>query len=810
MLRLRAFGSAAVERDAARLEGLSGQRKAVALLTLLAVAGEPGLSRDRVVATLWPESDETRARGALKQLVHAVRQQLGVPEVLVGTADLRLNPECIGSDVADFDAALRAGDAERAVALYAGPLLDGFHLRDAAEFERWADVERAEYARRYDRALETLADAATASGDHVGAVQRWSRLAASAPLDARVAVRLMTALANAGDQAAALRHGRTYETLVRGELGAPADPSVGAAMVSLSAVPLAGERAAPVEDAPAARARQGPAVSVPPSRSPEPNPKVAASAEPTLAPESAPPAPMPRPTVGGTGQDRRRAWALPAAAVAGALTVAVLGGYVGRKGAAAAASASARQRAATPVLRTAARPSVGVLPFANTSGDPADEPFSDGLTDELIGALGRVPGLKVSGRTSAFALKGKGLGVRAVADTLRVGAVLEGSVRRAGDRLRVTAQLVNAADDSVLWAETYDRAPTDIFAVQEDIAQAIVGALQVKLGGPGRPLVRQGTADSAAYELYLKGRYFSSRPTGATLRRAVGYFEQAIARDSAYPAPYAGLADARALLVLFAGSSPREELPRARVAAAKALALDSTLAEAHAALAHVLFAFDWNWPAAGREYERAIALDPGYATGRQRYGIYLLDQGRFDEAAAALTEALAIDPLSAPITMTLGRVEVSARRPGRAVPRLLAALELNPELSFAHQQLGHAYLQQGMVDPALAAFRRAALLSGPGDSAQLAYAYALSHRRAEAEAIVRQLLASGARRYVPPFGVAMAYVGLGDSDAAFRWLERGYEERAAYMDMLNVTPAFDPLRADPRFGRLLRRMRLRP
>ena len=784
MFRLVAFGNAALERDGKRLDGLSGQRKAIALLALLAVAGERGLSRDRLMATLWPESDETRARGALKQLVHAIRQQIGAPELLVGAADVRLNAECIRSDVDEFETALRVGDTERAISLYAGPFLDGFHLRDAAEFDRWAEGERTGYARRFAEALETLARTATATGDHVGAVKLWGRLAANAPLDARIAMQLMSSLADAGDQAAALRHGHTYEALVRDELDSPPDPGIAARMATLRAAP----------------APYGPL------STPDAPVRATMPLVPSASAEFAADVPPVVPPVDGSSVrsgDRRRRTVLFSVA---ALVILVSGGaYLLRRSR---TDHGREHSAATSARVPVAQPSVGVLPFSNTSGHPEDEHFSDGLTDELIGALGKVNGLKVAGRTSAFALKGRRLGIRAVADTLHVGAVLEGSVRRAGDRLRVSAQLVASANDSVLWAETYDRKLVDIFAVQEEIAQAIVHALRVKLGGSTAPLVSRRTMDPAAYELYLKGRYFSSRPSREGLDRAISYFEQAITRDSTYSSPYAGLADAHILRVLFAGRSPRDELPRARAAAAKALALDGTLGEARAALAHVLFAFDWDWSAAGREYVRAIALDPGSATVRQRYGIFLLDQRRFDDAVVQLIEARRIDPLSATVTMTLGRVYVSRLRPDQAVPLLHAALELNPTLAFAHQQLGHAYLQQRKNDAAILAFQRAAELSGSGDSAQLAYAYAVSNRRKEARVILERLLASSSSRYLPPFAIAMAFAGLGETDPALTWLERGYEERAAYMDMLDVAPAFEPLHADPRYGALLRRMRL--
>ncbi|CAA9329077.1 MAG: Adenylate cyclase, partial [uncultured Gemmatimonadaceae bacterium] len=453
--------------------------------------------------------------------------------------------------------------------------------------------------------------------------------------------------------------------------------------------------------------------------------------------------------------------------------------------------------------------SVAVLPFANVSGDPANEPFADGLTDELIGALGRVAALKVAPRTSTFALKGKGLGVRTVAESLGVATALEGSVRRAGDRLRITVALVSAAENRVLWSETYDRQLEDVFAIQQDIARSVVGALQVTLAASpaGRP-APPATADLAAYELFLKGQFFRNQQTGDALRRATGFFEQAIARDPGYARAHAGLADARTLLALFGDRPPRAEFPQARAAATTALRLDSTLAEAHGVLAHIAMVYDWDWAAADRGFERAIALDPTWTTARVWRAISLLNRRRFDEAVAVLEQARAADPLSAPVQLTLGRLYVSARQPDRAIPYLRGALELNPRLSLAHQQLGHAHLQQGVPTEARAAFERAAALGSVRDSAQLAYAYAVTGRRGDAESIVRTLLASAERRYLPPFGLAVAYVGLGDTDAAFRWLDRGHAERAAYMDGVAITPALAPLHADPRWGGLLGRLGL--
>ncbi len=374
----------------------------------------------------------------------------------------------------------------------------------------------------------------------------------------------------------------------------------------------------------------------------------------------------------------------------------------------------------------------------------------------------------------------------------------------------MTAELVSATDGGVLWSEGYDREMKDVFAVQEEIAQAIVKSLQVKLGASGGPLVRRSTTDIAAYELYLKGRYFVSRVTPDDLRRAIGYFEQAIARDSSYAQAYAGLADAYLLIAIFSGAPPQEPLMRVKAAAAKAIAQDSTLAEAHAALATVLFAFDWDWPGAGREFARALALDPGYAYAHHRYGLWLMYQGRLDEAETSLNRARSLDPLTPSIGIALGRLYLARRRPEQAIQFMRAALELSPFLPLAHEQIGHAYLLQGKRVEALAAFKRAATLSLPRDSAQLAYALAVTGERDEAKRVIRDLLDSSKRRQLPAMDMAMAYGGLGDPDAAFRWLEQGYAERASLMHTLKIAPGFDSLRTDPRWATLLRKIGLEP
>ncbi len=784
MFRLRTFGGLTLERDGEPYSGPGTQRRRLALLALLAAAESP-ISRERLTSYLWPESDPERARHSLDDALSALRREIGSDDLFLGVASVRLNHDVLASDLADQAAALSAGDTERAAALYGGPFLDGFFVPDAGDFERWVEAERSRRAHAHASTLERLAGAARMRGD-VEAAVRWrhARVAAD-PLDTAATLDLMSALEMAGNLPEALRVARVHEALVQGEFDSAPGPELAAAVDSLRS--QLARRPAELQRAAAA----------------EP-PDSGFSAVTIVAQPSSE---LPRTTAPTAAEmPTHRQWPATRIAVAGLLLLAALGVYATwrRPTTPDAAEASVRLHAAAP------RTSVAVLPFTNIGGDPADEPFSDGLTDDLIGALSKVPGVRVTGRTSAFALKGHGLNLRAIGDTLSVGAVLEGSVRQVGDRLRITAQLVSVSDNIVIWAETYDRQRRDVFAVQSEIARAIAGAVRPSVAGPTETVVPIQTRDLASYELYLKGRYFRDRRTPDDLRRAVSYFEQAVARDPTYAQAYAGLADARVLLVILGDSPPEEELPRARAAAAQAIRLDSTLAEAHAALGNIREAFDWDTRGADRELERAVALDPGYATAHLYRGIHLLNRGRFDEAVAQFAQARTLDPLSAPVHMQLGRAYVSARRPEQAIPALRAAVELNPEFTAAYLQLGDAYLQRGDPGAALAAFRRAAALNGGRDSAQIAYALAVTGRRDEAERLLSALLTASRLRYLPPIPVAKAYAALGDADAAFRWLERGYEERAAQMRTINVTPAFDALHADRRWALLLRRIDVEP
>jgi serine/threonine-protein kinase len=324
---------------------------------------------------------------------------------------------------------------------------------------------------------------------------------------------------------------------------------------------------------------------------------------------------------------------------------------------------------------------------------------------------------------------------------------------------------------------------------------------------PDRPAERS-TEDRKAYELYLKGRYLANTRQREGLVRAVSYFEEAVTRDSAYALAYSGMADAWAFLGIFGHVPPRDAFPKARAAAERAIALDSRLVEGHATLAHLLFAYEWNWQAAESAFERAIALDPRYPTLRMYYASFLHSVGRPEEALAQLAVASEIDPLT-PTGVLSGRIYVDTRRPDAAIRVLQEAIELDPRHDLAHQLLAHAYLQKGRPDEAIASMRRAATLSGARDLAQLAYVYARTGDTAEARRVLAGLLEGGEPLDLLGFHLAMAYAALGDSDRAFRWLEAAYAQHASFMNLLAVSTGFESLHSDPRFDHMLRRMGLR-
>ena len=455
--------------------------------------------------------------------------------------------------------------------------------------------------------------------------------------------------------------------------------------------------------------------------------------------------------------------------------------------------------------------SVAVLPFVNVTGDPETEYLSDGITDELIDALAKVNGLQVASRTSVFALKGKPQDVRAIGAMLGATEILEGTVRQAGDRLRITAQLACADDGRLLWSQRYDRTLKDVFAVQDEIARTIANTLRAtSFADLSDPLVQRRTTSVKAYGLYLRGRHAWNQRTQGAIGEAVRYFEAAIAEDPGYAPAYTGLADAYSLQIDYRNTAVTDGFVRAKAYARQAIALDDGLAEAYASLAWSTFIYDWDWEQAGREFRRAIDLDPQYATAHQWYTFLLISQGRLDEALVEAHTALELDPGSVSVRRSLAWGYLYARRYERAVHHLERAIALDPTAEESYRVLGFVLALQGDYAEGERVLREGLEVGGNClyTSSTLGYLLGRAGRHDEARAVLAALEASAVHEYVSPVAFATVLIGLGEYQRALDWAERAWQERRGWLAYLTVNPMLDPLRDEPRFQALVKRMRL--
>ncbi len=453
--------------------------------------------------------------------------------------------------------------------------------------------------------------------------------------------------------------------------------------------------------------------------------------------------------------------------------------------------------------------SVAVLPFVNMSADAENEFFCDGLAEELLNALAKIDELKVAARTSAFSFKGKNRNVSEIGDALHVKTVLEGSVRKSGNRLRITAQLVNASDGYHLWSERYDREMKDIFDVQDEITLAVVEALKVKLFGEEQAaILKRHTTNAEAHEFYLRGLSYFGRFTPEGFQKAIESFKRAIAIDAGYASAHAGLADAYTEMSFFS-FAPSEWMPKAREAAMRAVELDDALGEAHNSLAIIKVYYDWDYTGAEREYRRALDLDPGSVRIHMWYGWYLGLMGRFDEGLKQLQHAWELDPLSDPINLGIGIIFHWSRQPERAIEQFRKMLELNPNYPVAYSFLAEAYEQKGDFVSAIATVKRLQQAANdPLTLSTVGYVYAKSGDHAKALQILNELEKRSNQEYVTALHFAQIYAGLGDNEQALAWLDKACTERSVWMTFVRVDPKFDPLRDDPRFKDLLKRMNL--
>lgn len=456
-------------------------------------------------------------------------------------------------------------------------------------------------------------------------------------------------------------------------------------------------------------------------------------------------------------------------------------------------------------------PSIAVLPFTNLSADKEQEYFCDGMAEEIINALTHVESLRVVARTSAFSFRGKEVDIREIGRKLNVGTLLEGSVQKAGNRLRISAQLINVADGYHLWSEKYDRNMEDVFAIQDEISLAIVDKLKVKLlGAEKAKLIKRYTGDPEAYNFYLKGRYFYNKRTEEDMKRSIEYFERALEKDPKFALPYAGLAETYATFGFYHWWPYEEARSKAKEFALKGLEVDDSVGETHGAYANYILWYEWQWAEAEKEYKKAIQLSPSDVEARHMYAHLLESSGRFDEAIAEMGKALELEPLSTNLNHCMAQIHFFAGNYDEAIDLLQKTIEMDPGFPLQYFWLGRVYLQKGELQKALEMFERGADFPTIGTMVLggLGLAYAVAGRRDEAQGMLEQINNLSKERYVEPYYIAYIYMGLGNTEKVFDLFEQGFEEGDMHLFYLPIDPIFDELHEDPRFKALMKKMGL--
>jgi TolB-like protein/DNA-binding winged helix-turn-helix (wHTH) protein/Tfp pilus assembly protein PilF len=455
--------------------------------------------------------------------------------------------------------------------------------------------------------------------------------------------------------------------------------------------------------------------------------------------------------------------------------------------------------------------SLVVLPLENLSGDKEQDYFADGMTDDLIANLAKIHSLRVISRSTAMAYKGTHKPLPQIATELNVDAVVEGTVMRVGNRVRITAELVQVSTDQHLWADTYESPIGDVLALQNRVSSAIVDQIRINLTKEDKErLAQKPSVSPEAYEDYLKGRYYWNKRSGDGFEKAIGYFEEATRRDPQYALAYAGLADCYGIIgaTIYGRLPASEAAPKAKAAAIRALEIDPSLAAAETSLATAKFNYDWDWAGAAEGFKKAMQLDPSYSTAYQRYSLYLSAMGKFDDSFEQIRKARELEPLSISINTSLGWRLYLAREYDRSIAQLRDTLEMDPAYEWAHLILGQAFEQKGQFSLAIEELQKAVDLShsSPLTLSALAHAEALSGNHAMAIKLLAELEARSKKQYVSPYYVAIVYLGLGKNDVAMNWLEKAYTDRSNGLVFLKVEPELDPVRTNPRFVTLQNRL----
>lgn len=756
------------DSEGRELRPILAQPKRFALLVYLALAPPARFRRrDTLVALFWPELDQEHARGALRQALTFLRRALGKDVVITrGEEEIGVDPTALSCDAVEFDQACAEGQSGAAMLAYRGAFLEGLYIADAApELEHWLDEERGRLRRRAAQACGSLVEERRAAGDRAGAAEWGRHAAALSPNDEGELRRLIELLDGLGDRAGAVQAYQQFAQRVAADL--EVEPSA--------------ETRAAIQ---AVRERQG---------------RGAGAADGGVRPVT-------------TGQDAAGSATLGAPArlalrgrravplllaVAGAIAI---GGYL--------VAFAGRTRAPLAVQHL----TVAVIPFENLGGDTAEAYVADGVTDQLITDLAQIGTLRVINRRTMMGYRGSQKTAREIAQERGAGAVIAGTIQRMGDTVRMTAQLILADEDEVLWGQSYEGSRGDVLRIQREVARAVAGQLRRPLTPEQQAgLARARPIDPTALDLYIQGRYSWNKRGRAGLLGSIQLFTQALDIDPTFALAHSGMADAYVQLGYGSLLRPGDAFPKAREAAHRALELDSTLAEPHATLGFVHMYFDWDWAAADREFRRAIALNPGYATTHEWYGLFLAAMGRFDEAIAHERRAQELDPLSVAVTGTAAWVLNYSGRLEDAEREVRIALRMAPEFEIGHLYLGRIHQAMGRLDSALAQYAATGRLQDWIPTiAGYGYVYALQGRRREAAAALTRMDSMSRREYVTSYAMALVHAALGQTDSAFAWLDRGVRERTHWLVWLRRDRRWIPIRSDPRFEVLASRVGLPP
>lgn len=776
MIELRTFGGIDLRSvDGEVASSVAIQPKRLALLAYLALGSSSGYRRrDSVVGHLWPELDSLHARGALRQALHSIRRSLGQDVVTArGEEEIGVNHDTLWCDAVVFKNRIATSAYEEALELYRGDFLDGFFASDVgAEFEQWIGDTRLDLRRAAARAAWEIADRSRADGQINIATSFARRAAGLAVEDENGIARLISFLDGVGDRAGALDAYDEFATRLKKEYDAEPSPETQALIRRVRKRTIASEQHIPEAETIASNLRVD---SSDVSRS--------VNFRATRENESA--------AVGAAGRKGSR-WDRYSAVTA-VLLVAVVVGAIAKLGPGAAKAPY----------------SVAVLPLQDLSGDTSRAYIAEGVTDQLITDLAQLGTLQVINRRTMMTYRNSRKTPRDIAKDLHADAVVAGTIQTLGETVRMTTQLVFARDDRTAWAQTFEGTRGELLRMQREAARVAARQIRGALTPAGEAtLPRVRSMDPEALDLYIKGRYYWNK-RGPGLLKSIGMFTQALDLDPTFALAYSGMADAYVQLGYGNGLAPRDAFPKARAAAIRAIELDSTIAEPHAALAFVHLYYDWDWPRADKEFRRAIALNPSYATAHEWYGLYLTAMERSAEAKKEEARAEELDPLSVPIAGTAAWVQFYTGDLMAAKQGIRIALRGDSTFGLGHLYLGRMYQEGKQLDSALLHYD----LTGPlrewvPTLAGKGYVFGATGRKVEARAMLARLDSMSRKGYVTAYGVALVHASLGQRDSAFAWLDRGVEERTNWMVWLKLDHRWDPIRSDPRFAALTRKVGL--